>query len=194
MNALRADLQVRREGSKQSRFQIQFKFQQPGFHSVLNHQTSFVEVETNPPYPRVFDSFAEVSDPTEDDHCLEDENIQHETSTTITKQLENLRLLWQIKKSEHNEIADSNVLRTPRLDELLKSPAGLASPNSRPTFDAWKQLEHRFISAMNEVAALLQTKNNSEHLSWTPGRDRRSPTTIMYQHQRKQQKVKIQEG
>lgn len=70
------------------------------------------------------------------------------------------------------------------------------SPLSPPdNLDAWRQLEKRFITAMNRVAALSSDKEQLEHLV-TRLQDETETITdyiIMYQHQRKQQKIKIQE-
>jgi len=61
--------------------------------------------------------------------------------------------------------------------------------------EAWRQLETRFIAAMNRVAALSSDKEQLEHLV-TRLQDETETITdyiIMYQHQRKQQKLKMQE-
>jgi len=61
--------------------------------------------------------------------------------------------------------------------------------------EAWRQLEQRFISAMNRVASLSSDKEQLEHLV-TRLQDETETITdyiIMYQHQRKQQKMKIKE-
>ncbi|XP_023334913.1 golgin subfamily A member 2 isoform X1 [Eurytemora carolleeae] len=60
--------------------------------------------------------------------------------------------------------------------------------------EAWRQLENRFISAMNTVASLSSDKDQLEHLvtRLQEETDTIADYIVMYQHQRKQQKMKIQ--
>merc|ERR1719356_837079 len=60
---------------------------------------------------------------------------------------------------------------------------------------ALKQLESRFISAMEKLAELSSDKEQLEHLveRLQEETDTIGDYVIMYQHQRKQQRIKIQE-
>merc|ERR1711963_1285093 len=60
---------------------------------------------------------------------------------------------------------------------------------------ALKQLESRFISAMEKLAELSSDKEQLEHLveRLQEETDTIGDDVVMYQHQRKQQRIKIQE-
>eukprot|EP00092_Neocalanus_flemingeri_P006119 GFUD01006590.1.p1 GENE.GFUD01006590.1~~GFUD01006590.1.p1 ORF type:complete len:1188 (-),score=409.01 GFUD01006590.1:61-3624(-) len=102
---------------------------------------------------------------------------------------------YQTNETEFNSV-EQTVIRTADLpfmpsQEITNSQTSSSVDN----FDSVKQLENRFLAAMEQLAELSSDKEQLEHLVERLQEETETigDYVIMYQHQRKMQKIKIQE-
>eukprot|EP00088_Acartia_fossae_P068623 TRINITY_DN8743_c1_g1_i1.p1 TRINITY_DN8743_c1_g1~~TRINITY_DN8743_c1_g1_i1.p1 ORF type:complete len:533 (+),score=143.61 TRINITY_DN8743_c1_g1_i1:2-1600(+) len=159
----------------------------PVRHPSATSSSCDMEQSTSSSSTSTSESFVEVS--SSDQQILEDDK-------SIQVELNGLDNNSIMKDSEPEKTSSgphiNNLPATPVSNGVLGADA-VASPAIN--LETWKKLEERFISAMNRVAALSSDKEQLEHLvaRLQDETDTITDYIIMYQHQRKQQKLRLQE-
>jgi len=105
-----------------------------------------------------------------------------------------------VQKDEYevNDVTsvEQTVIRTADLPFIPSQESSTSLSNSSlDNFESMKQLENRFVAAMEQLAVLSSDKEQLEHLVERLQEETETigDYVIMYQHQRKMQKIKIQE-